>query len=127
MTRLQSVLNLMLIALAALVFAPSSQPQAQLANSISGNDLQLPRSLPLAQRKKLLNDLDKRCTRGQAHAKVCCFIIAVEACKDPVQGIGCDLKRLVGYDGCLEEACEYSCPIPEALETLQQYQNKPKL
>jgi len=118
---------LSVVASSALLLAPLSQAQAQLAKSINGHDLKLPRSLPEADRKKLLGDFDKRCTKGPAYAKVCCFTIAVDACKDPILGIGCDAKKLVGYRLCLEESCEFSCPFPEATEAFEQYQLRPNL
>lgn len=118
----QSSFVLSVVAGLALLLVPLSQAHAQLARSISGHDLKLPKSLPDAERKKLLGEFDKRCTKGPAHAKVCCFTIAVDACKDPVLGVGCDTKKLVGYGSCVEEACEFSCPIPEASDTFQRYQ-----
>lgn len=127
MVNLKSTLMLSFVAGLALLLAPVFQAQAQLARSISGHDLKLPRSLPEADRKKLLGQFDKRCNKGPAHAKVCCFTIAIDACKDPVSGVGCDAKKLVGYGLCLEEACEFSCPFPEATETFERYQVEPKL
>ena len=115
-------LMLSLVAGAALVLPQPPQAEAQLAKSINGDDLKLPRSLPATDLKALQGVFSKRCTKGAAYAKVCCFIIAVEACKDPVSGLGCESKKLVGYRGCLEESCEYNCPLPEATDYFQQYQ-----
>ena len=122
MVKLHSILMLSVVAGSALLLTPLSQVQAQLEKSISGHDLNLPRSLPEVDRKKLLGDFAKRCTKGPAYAKVCCFAIAIDACKDPVLGVGCDAKKLVGYRICLEEACELSCPFPEASDLFEQYQ-----
>lgn len=108
-----------------LMFALAGQAAAQLEKSISGNDLKLPQALPQSVRKKLLDDFDKRCSKGPSYAKVCCFTIAIDACMDPVLGAGCDPKQLVGYRICVEEACEVSCPIPEAREVFEQFQAKP--
>lgn len=122
MFKLLSSFVFSVVAAFALVIVPLSPAQAQLARSISGHDLKLPQSLPEVDRKKLLGEFSKRCTKGPAHAKVCCFTIAIEACKDPVLGVGCDAKKLVGYDSCVAEACEYNCPIPEATDVFQRYQ-----
>ena len=105
-----------------LTVSPAAQVAAQLEKSISGHDLHLPKALPDKSRTKLRKDFASRCPKGPAYAKVCCFTIAIDACKDPVLGIGCEPSRLVGYDGCIEEACEISCPIPEARETFERYQ-----
>jgi len=81
---------------------------AQRARGSSGHGLKLPRAWPGAARKKLQGDFAKRGTKGSAHARVCCFAIAVDACKDPVSGVGCDTKKLVGYRVCLEEAVAWA-------------------
>ena len=120
--KLLLALMLSLVAGAVLILFLPPSADAQLAKSINGDDLKLPQSLPAADLKALQSVFNKRCTKEAAHAKVCCFIIAVEACKDPVSGLGCESKKLVGYRGCLEKSCEYNCPIPEATDYFQQFQ-----
>ena len=120
--KLFHALMLSLVAGAAPTLFVPPNADAQQAKSINGDNLKPPQQLPATDLNTLQSVFNKRCTKGAAYAKMCCFVIVVEACEDPVSGLGCEPKKLVGYCSCLEGSCEYNYPIPESTDYFQQFQ-----